>query len=100
MFHSAIYLDDLISLLQNSGCGCHIIDLFLAAILYADDLALLAPTRSSLQKLIDICTEYGDYWCIEYNFKKTKVVTFGKNYSDLTNTRFTLKGNVIDVVRE
>ena len=39
-------------------------------------------------------------WKFEYNFKKTKVVTFGKNYSDLTNTRFTFKGNVIDVVRE
>merc|ERR1712015_187742 len=69
----AIYLDDLIILLKNSGFGCHIIDLFVAAILYADDLALVAPTRSSLQGLIDICTEYGDFWCVDYNFKKTKV---------------------------
>ena len=26
--------------------------------------------------------------------------TFGKQYSDLIDTQFTLKGNVIDVVRE
>ena len=69
----AIYLDDLIIQLRNSGYGCHIVELFVAAILYADDLALVAPTRSSLQGLIDFCTEYGKEWCIDYNFKKTKV---------------------------
>ena len=96
----AIYLDDLIILLKNSGCGCHILDLFVAAILYADDLALLAPTRSSLQQLIDICTEYGDFWCIEYNFKKTKVVTFGKQRTHLSDITFTLNGKSIDVVEK
>ena len=96
----ALYLDDLIQLLRKSGCGCHIVDLFIAAILYADDLALIAPNRSSLQKLIDICTCYGDYWCIDYNFKKTKVVTFGKNAERFTDTSFTLKGKSIDIVKE
>ena len=96
----AIYLDDLIIKLKKSGCGCHLVDQFIAAILYADDLALLAPTRSSLQRLIDICTEYGDFWCVEYNFKKTKVVTFGRQRSVLNDVAFTLKGKVIDVVEK
>ena len=47
----AIYLDDLISLLQNTGCCCRIIDSFLAAILYADDMALLAPTTAESGKM-------------------------------------------------
>ena len=54
-----LYVDDLINALRKSGVGCHIIDMFVAAIMYADDLALLAPTRSSLQTLLDICYAYG-----------------------------------------
>ena len=62
-----IYVDDLLIALRKSGVGCHIIDKFIAAIMYADDLALLAPTRSSLQKLLNICYNYGIEWCITYN---------------------------------
>ena len=55
-----------------------LVNQFLAAIMYADDLALLAPTRSSLQKLLDICHNYGIEWCITYNTKKTVVMVFGR----------------------
>ena len=47
-----LYVDDFIGALRKSGVGCHIVDMLIAAIMYADDLALLAPTRSSLQKLL------------------------------------------------
>ena len=53
--------------------------MFVAAIMYADDLALLAPTRSSLQTLLDICYAYGVQWCISYNPTKTNVMVFGKH---------------------
>ena len=75
-----IYVDDLLIALRKSGVGCHIIDKFIAAIMYADDLALLAPTRSSLQKLLNICYDYGIEWCISYNPTKTKVMVFGRAY--------------------
>ena len=74
-----IYVDDLLLALRNSGVGCHIVDKFLGAIMYADDLALLAPTRSSLQKLLNICQEYGIEWCITYNTTKTTVMIFGRS---------------------
>ena len=45
----AVYLDDLILELKKSGCGCYLIEQFLAAILYADDLALLALNLTALQ---------------------------------------------------
>jgi len=38
----AIYVDDLISKLRQSGYGLHIGSLFIGSILYADDIALLA----------------------------------------------------------
>ena len=74
-----LYVNDLIIALRKSGLGCHIVDLFMAAIMYADDLALLAPTRSSLQRLLDICYDYGVEWCITYNPAKTNVMIFGSS---------------------
>ena len=65
---------------------------------HADDLALVAPTRSSLQGLIDLCTEYGKEWCIDYNFKKTKVMIFGKQYNDMKHTSFTLLSQPLAIV--
>ena len=72
-----MYVDDLLILLRNSGVGCHLINMFVAALMYADDLALIAPTRSSLQHLLDLCHSYGIEWCISYNPSKTKVMLFG-----------------------
>ena len=54
-------------------------DMFIAAIMFADDLALLAPTRGSLQKLLDVRQDYGLEWCITYNPTKTNLITFGKS---------------------
>ena len=38
--------------------GCHIGDLFLGALGYADDVILLSPSRESLQLMLDICQEF------------------------------------------
>ena len=31
-----------------------------------------------ITRFIYLCTDYGKEWCIDYDFKKTKVMTFGK----------------------
>ena len=72
-----VYVDDLLIALRKSGVGCHIVDSFVAAIMYADDLALMAPSRSSLQTLLYICESYGNEWCITYNPTKTVVMLLG-----------------------
>ena len=72
----AVYLDDLVKLLKKSGVGCHIVGQIVSAIVYADDLCLLAPTRSSLQHLLLICQKYAEEWCISYNPKKSKLMIF------------------------
>ena len=74
----AVYLDDLIVTLRRLKTGCHIIDLFIAALIYADDICLLAPCRSSLQLLLDTCEAYGRRWCLSYNPSKSKTMIFGK----------------------
>lgn len=73
----SLYINDLIIELRKAGIGCHIIALFTACILFADDMALLAPTRGTLQELLDICADYCETFCLTFNAKKTKVLVFG-----------------------
>ena len=74
-----IYIDDLIVYLRNLKIGCHIIDLFIACIVYADDICLVAPCRSALQTLLDACESYANSWCLSYNPSKCKVMAFGSH---------------------
>ena len=76
----SIYVDDMIKLLRKSGVGCHLIRVFIGSILFADDLALLSPSLSSLQQMIDICRAYCQKYYLQFNAKKSKVMIVGKNY--------------------
>ena len=73
----SIYVDDLILELQSTGIGCHIASTFAAALFYADDMCILAPSVKGLQKLLDICEKYCERWDIGLNAKKTKNMYFG-----------------------
>ena len=68
-----VYVDDLIKRLRKSGLGCHIVFTFVAAILFADKLCLMAPTRKSMQMLLTICEEYCSEYCLTINAKKVKL---------------------------
>ena len=91
----SIYINDLIILLKRSGIGCHIIRQFIACILFADDVALVAPTRESLQQLLNICVKY----CLKFNFSKTKVIVFGKLSKSLSSlAKISFQGESIEYV--
>ena len=53
-----IYLDDLFARLKSSGLGCCIDNFYYGILGYADDLALLSPSREALQKMLSICEKY------------------------------------------
>ena len=91
----ALYIDDLISELRGLNNGCHVLDLFLACIVYADDICLLAPCRSALQLLLNTCVTYGLRWCLTYNPSKSKVMYFGKGTH---STTFTMYGKNLEFV--
>ena len=54
-----IYIDDLIKELRKSGVGCYIGGKFFGAAGYADDLILLAPCRSAMAQMVQICENFG-----------------------------------------
>ena len=72
------YFDDLTKYLREGKKGCFIGLLFLGAILFADDICLLSPTRSGLEKMIDTCSQYCDKFGLSFNPKKSKVMVFSK----------------------
>ena len=81
----SLYINDLIIILRGMAIGCHIINYFIACLLFADDMTLLAPTRDSMQRLMNTCADYCDHFCLRFNINKTKIMLFGKN-SALTSS--------------
>ena len=73
-----IYVDDLILKLSNSQKGCYYLGIFTAALFYADDMAILAPSIKALKTLLDICGQYCLDWDICLNASKSKLMYFGK----------------------
>ena len=74
----AIYINDLILILKGLRIGCHIIRQFIACLLFADDMSLIAPTRESMQQMLNVCAEYCRKFCLQFNVGKTKLMVFGK----------------------
>ena len=95
-----MYMDDLVVELKLKGVGCHIINVFLACILYADDVCLIAPSRSAMQDILDICSTYAEDWCIWYNEKKTKIMAFGKKFDSFSCVPLTMNGKNLSFVSE
>ena len=77
-----IYIDDLLLELKNNGVGCHIGNYYCGAYGYADDIILLCPSITGLERMIQICEIYSDKHCISFNGKKSKLLIFGKKGND------------------
>ena len=71
-----VYFDDLSKLLRQLEIGCHMFGLFLALLMFADDIVLMAPTRMALNKLKRTCSQYCTEFCLSFNWKKSKVMIF------------------------
>ena len=94
----SIYVDELIAIIQRSNKGCYVNGVFMAALFYADDMALLAPSIKGLSLLLEICSEYCIKWDICLNAKKTRNMYFGKRSSVLFEIQ--LNGQSIDWAKQ
>ena len=94
----SIYVDDLISILKSSGIGCYVANTFAAALFYADDMCVLAPSVKGLQKMLELCGRYCDDWDIRLNPKKTKNMCFGRKTN--VSHRLLMSGTPIEWVSE
>ena len=79
----AVYIDGLLVDLEKSGTGCNVGNQYTGALAYADDVTLLCPTLSGMQKMLDICESYANKFDILFNGKKSQLLFFkGKGCSD------------------
>ena len=77
-----LYVNELIIRLRKRGVGCHLISYFIACIMFADDLCLMAPSRGAMQQMLLICEQFCDEFCLSFNTKKSKLLVFGKKTPD------------------
>jgi len=97
-----IYIDQLLCRLQKDGTGCHVGNVFLAALAYADDIVLLAPTASAMRRLLALCDDFASSYNVMFNASKSKCIYFQsqqlKSLSNLSTPVFCIGGSVIEYV--
>ncbi|MCP4117152.1 MAG: hypothetical protein GY737_17500, partial [Desulfobacteraceae bacterium] len=74
----AVFVDDLIHKLQDSGFGAKSPDIntLISAIFYCDDVVVTANSIENLQKLMKICEEHSKHWAYNFNAKKCKLMIY------------------------
>ena len=83
-----VYSDELLYRLKSSGFGCHMGNVPIPTISYTDDIALLAPTISSLKLLLYIVKSFGNEYSVNIKPNKSKLLVFGKSYTNNLNITF------------
>ena len=88
------YLDILLEKLRKLGVGCYIGNHYVGCGAYADDVQLLSPTVSGLQKMINVCEGFSKEYCLKFNEKKTVCVKYSKKVEPC-NKHITLNGKLL-----
>jgi hypothetical protein len=71
-----VYLDGLIARLTEAKIGCFIGHIYVGVFVYADDIAIIAPTPLAMRKMLDICDRYANEYSIKFNANKSKCLYF------------------------
>lgn len=77
-----VYIDELIWLLEESGDGCYVRDVFAGCIVYADDVLFVSASVVRLQKLLDLCFEFASDSDLKFNSKKSGCLVFGRGFNN------------------
>ena len=73
--------DDVIVKLQKSSLGCKVSGLCVNAIMYADDIILLAISITDLQKMVELCLNAFHELDMRINVKKSMCMRIGSKFN-------------------
>ena len=65
------FINDLIAECNSLNIGCNIGQANTSIIAYYDDLILLSPVQSHMNKLLKVCEKFQQDWNIKFNLKKS-----------------------------
>ena len=74
-----IYIDKFLLELKGSGYRCHINNIFVRALCYADDVTLLSPSIRGLNAMISLCEVFAKNFDVTFNCMKIVCIKFGQN---------------------
>ena len=70
----SIYLNDLVTEMNDLNAGVAVADICITLLLYADDIVLLAPNEEKLQSMLNVVDKWCRTWGMEINSKKTQIL--------------------------
>ena len=95
----ALFLEDLELFLQNQmDSGVSVIDICIIVLLFADDMVVVGNSVEDLQNSLNQLHEYCQYWGLEVNIDKTKIVVFRKRGHLLPTEKWFYNGQALEVV--
>jgi Reverse transcriptase (RNA-dependent DNA polymerase) len=95
----AIYVNDIIDVVQRSGYGCNIKFVPVCIVLFADDIILIAPSIESLQQMIYLCECELALLDMALNAKKTVCIRIGPRFDKPCVPLCTLDGHDLSWVK-
>jgi hypothetical protein len=97
-----VYLDVLLNELKKAGLGCFVGTWFAAALAYADDIILMAPSARAMRGMLAICDNFAKEFCVTFNNTKSKCITVhcskARHGAPAPLPSFEIGGNVIENV--
>ncbi|MEW8548168.1 MAG: reverse transcriptase domain-containing protein, partial [Candidatus Thiodiazotropha sp.] len=72
----------------------------LNCLIYADDVLLLSESKEGLQSCLNALQVYCDYWKLQINVEKTKVMIFSVGKIKKENMQFKIYDSVIEIVEK
>ncbi len=94
-----VYMDDFSVNLNDTNIGCHINGTKCNHISYAEDLCLISISSAGMQRLLNICEEYGSEHDLIYNNNKSMSMCFKTNLK-MKDPSFTLNNIKLQYVEE
>ena len=92
----SIYVMGMVEKLEEEGLGVKEGDYWCGALLYADDVVLLAESPDELQKMLDMMGQYAEEWKFSFNASKSKTMVVGATSG---SERWRIRGEEMEEVK-
>ena len=89
------YINDILNVVSGMNTGCVLGTYRINILAYADDVSLLAPSRSALQILIDVVYKMSEAMCLTINARKTQYIVFVHDRKARNSNFNVLMNNVV-----